>query len=298
MISPGAIAAAGPYDPRVLERVRALWLRARQAVAGAHHGAHRSIRLGHDVEFADYKPYAPGDAPRDVDWRVFGRTDRLVVRRYRAETELAATIVLDASADLGSTPDKFEAAVRLAATLAYFLHLGGEPVGLVIGGGEGIDVRVLPPRQGRRHLAALFSALASVRPAGRAGLDGLFRDVGARLGTRTLVAVVSDFMEEPSGWADAVAALVQNRVDLRAFHVYDPVELSLGYDQPLRLRSPESGELVPIDPDAARGPFGEVVRGYFEEVAHAVRVRRGRHLLVPADADLVSVLRRFAAGSA
>ncbi|MFZ5476602.1 MAG: DUF58 domain-containing protein [Myxococcota bacterium] len=297
----GARAARDPalvWDPRVLERVRHLHLRARQAVAGLHHGGHRSLRLGHDVEFADYKPYDPGDALRDLDWRVLARTDRLVVRRYRAEQELVATLVLDASADLASTPEKWEQAVALAATLAYYLFLGGEPVGLVIGGGEGVSARWLPARSGRRHLALLFRVLAAVRPAGRAGLGPLFREVGARLGTRTLVAVVSDFMEEPSEWTTALSALVRSRVDLRAFHLYDRRELALDYDAPLRLRSPETGEELPVDPDGARVAFGEVVRDYFHEVGDAVRRRRGRHYTVEAQADMTGALVRFIEGRA
>ncbi len=288
----------GPWDPRVLERVRHLHLHARQAVAGIWHGSQRSIHVGHDVEFADYKPYDFGDSLRDVDWRVLARSDRLVVRRYRAETELPVTIVLDASADLGSTPAKLDVALRLAATLAYLLHLDGEPVGLTIGAGEGVAIRRLPPRRGRRHLAQLFLLLASVRPAGRAGLDTLFREVGAHLGARTLVAVVSDFMEEPGGWTGSLAALTRQKVDLRAFHVWDPAELELRYDSPLRLRSPETNEELPVDPAAARGAFGEVVTEFFEEVRSAVHARRGRHYEVPVGADLTAVLARFLAGGA
>lgn len=287
-----------PWDPRVLERVKTLHLRARQAVAGVHHGGHRSIRIGQDVEFADYKPYLPGDSLRDVDWRVLARSDRLVVRRYRAETELSATILFDASGDLGSTPRKFDAAVTLAATLAYFLHLNGEPVGLALGAGEDADPRWFPPRQGSRHLAQILHALARVRPGGRAGLDALFRDVGARLGTRTLLAVVSDFMEEPAGWVGSLAALVRHRVDLRAFQVYDPAELGLEFDRPLRLRSPETGDELPIDPAAARGAFSGVVKGFFAEVGGAVRARRGRHYAMPCDADLAGLLVRFSEGRA
>ena len=288
----------GPWDPRVLERVRHLHLHARQAVAGIWHGTQRSVHTGHDVEFADYKPYDAGDSLRDVDWRVLARTDRLVVRRYRAETELPVTILLDASADLGSTPAKLDAALRLAATLAYLLFLDGEPVGLTIGAGDGVALRRLPPRRGKRHLAQLFLLLASVRPAGRAGLDGLFRDVGAQLGARSLVAVVSDFMEEPAGWGASLAALTRKRVDLRAFHVWDPAELELRYGAPLRLRSPETGAEIPVDPTAARTAFAGVVQEYFDEVRSAVHARRGRWYAVPADADQARVLARFLEGGA
>ncbi len=286
----------GPWDPHVLERVRHLHLHARQAVAGAWLGNQRSIRTGHDVEFADYKPYDFGDSLRDIDWRVLARSDRLVVRRHRAETELPVTVVLDASADLGSTPEKFEMAVRLAATLAYFLHLDGEPVGLLLGAGEGVPLRRLPARRGRRHLAQVFTLLAALHPAGRAGLDSLFRDAGGRLDPRSLVVVVSDFMEEPSTWTGALAALVRNRVDLRAFQIYDPVELELRYDAPLRLRSPESDSEVPVDPAAARSLFAQVVSEFFAEVRTAVHARQGRHYAVAVGTDLGAVLARFVAG--
>lgn len=288
----------GPWDPRVLERVRHLHLHARQAVAGLWNGTQRSIHTGHDVEFADYKPYDFGDSLRDVDWRVLARTDRLVVRRYRAETELPVTIVLDASGDLGSTPAKLDMALRTAATMAYLLHLDGEPVGLTIGAGEGVAIRRLPPRRGRRQLAQLFLLLASVRPAGRVGLDSLFREVGAHLGARSLVVVVSDFMEEPSTWIGSLAALTRQRVDLRAFQVWDPAELELRYDAPLKLRSPETNQELPVDPSAARATFAEVVREFFAEVRTAVQARRGRHYDVPVGTDLAAVLARFLEGGA
>lgn len=286
----------GPWDAEVLERIRSLYLHARQASAGVYLGARRSIRSGHDVEFMDYKPYDAGDSLRDLDWRVLGRSDRLVVRRYRAETELAVTLLFDASGDLGSTRVKFETAVRLCATLAYLLHLGGDPVGLVIGGGEGVIARWIPPRAGRVHLGRLFVELARVRPAGRAGLGNLFRDVGARLGLRTLVAVVSDFMEEPATWTPALSALVRNRVDLRAFQVYDRAELGLRFDAPVRLHSPETGAEIPVDPVAARGLLAAEAESFFAEVRSAVLARRGRYLPVPAGDDLAPLIARFVAG--
>ncbi len=286
----------GLGDAHVLERARRLHLRARQAVAGVHHGGHVSMRTGHDVAFADYKPYQPGDALRDLDWRVLARTDRLVVKRRRAEHELATTVVLDASADLGSTPRKWDHAVGIAAALAWFLHEAGEPVGLVIGAGEGIEVRRLPPRRGSRHLALVFRTLAAVRPAGRAELQRLFREVGRHLAPRTLVAVVSDFMEPCADWSHDLAALVQNRVDLRAVHVTDPDELALAFPEPLRVRSPETGEERTLDPAAAREAFQVEVVRWRAEVADALRSRRGLCVDAPVGGSLVDVIARVASG--
>ena len=190
-------ASAPLWHPSVVARVRSLHLRARQTVAGFGVGLRRSVRLGQAVEFVDYKPYLPGDSLRDLDWRVLGRRDRLVVRRYRAETEMGAMVVLDASADLGSTPAKWDQAVGFTATLAWLMFLENEPVALHIAGGEGASASALPARRGRAHLARIFSALATVRPSGRAGLARVFRAVGAAARPRGMIAVVSDFMEPP-----------------------------------------------------------------------------------------------------
>ena len=91
-----------PWDPVVLSRVRHLHLRARVLTDALLMGNHRSRRVGQAIEFADYQEYAPGMDTRGLDWKVWARTDRLVVRRYETETELPCTVVLDLSGDLST----------------------------------------------------------------------------------------------------------------------------------------------------------------------------------------------------
>jgi uncharacterized protein (DUF58 family) len=274
----------------VLARVRALQLRARAAAAGMSAGLRRSIRVGQAVEFADYKPYTPGDSLRDLDWRVLGRRDRLVVRRYRAETELGVTLVLDASADLASTPAKWEQALGLVATLAWVLFLENEPVGLHVVAGEGVAVPRLRARRGRGQLARVFGTLAAVRPGGRAGLHVALQEVGARAHPRGLVVLVGDFMEAPEVWGGALDALVQRRADLRAVQVYDRDEIGLAFAQPLRLYSPEGGADETLDPAAMRAGVREEARRFFGEVRAAMRRRRGVHVLAEAHAPLADLV--------
>jgi hypothetical protein len=288
------ITPVGRLDAETLERVRALHVRARQAVAGWRLGLHRSVRVGQAMEFADHRPYLPGDNLRDLDWRVLARADRLVVRRYRAETELGGTILLDASADLGSDPAKFDQAVGLCAALAWLLLGQGEPVGLVVGAGEG--GRDLARRSGRAHLAEVFSVLAQVRPAGRADLGRLLARVGGRLPPRALALIVGDFMEEPDAWTPALSAMIRRRADVRAFHVYARAELGLAWERPLRLYSPEGGADAPLDPVPLRPLLAAEAGRFFGEVASAVRTARGVWLPVEARADLAGILARFAGG--
>lgn len=282
--------------PDVVARVRGLHLRARQTVAGLGVGLRRSVRVGQAVEFADYKPYTPGDSLRDLDWRVLARRDRLVVRRYRAETEMGVTLLVDASADLGSTEAKWAQALAIAASVAWLCFLENEPVALQVVGGAGAPVRALPPRRGRSHLARIFGVLGALRPEGRAGLAEAFRAVGARAHPRGLVVLVSDFMEPPAAWAGALDALVQRRADVRAFQVYDARETHLDWAAPLRLYSPEGGEDQTLDPVAMRTVVAEEAERFFAEVRGEVRRRRGVHVLVEARAPLVEALGHFLLG--
>jgi uncharacterized protein (DUF58 family) len=230
-----------------------------------------------------------------VDWKVAARTDRLVIRRHIAETVVPITIVLDASADLGTTngsPDldqsKMGAAITMAATLAVFFHRQGDPVGLEIIGGSGVSARSIPP--GPRSLPAVIRSLAEVEPQGSAHLGQAFARIGERLKRRSVVVVVSDLMEDPAVWGPSVGALVQRGVDCRVVHLYDPAEWTIDLPGPVLLFSPEGGEPAPVDPAVSRTAMADVVDEYVAEVRAALGHHRCRHHLVPIDARLDTVL--------
>lgn len=312
-MSRASASVATHWDADVLARVAWLQLRARQAVTGLVHGAHRSVQIAPNVEFADYKEYTPGDPMRDVDWKVAARSDRMVVRRHRAESDLPVTIVFDASGDLGTGDrgryqrpplegSKFGYAVTLAATLAWFLVRQGEPVGLAIVGGEepgpdgrGVPPRWpwIPPRSGKAHLAQIVAALAALRPGGSADLRAAFELVGGRLSRRSMVVVLSDLMEEPSSWGPALAALARRQTDLRIAHLYDAREWAFDYGDAARFVSPEGGDPLPLDPAGVQPVMAEVVAEYLDEVRGWLSQHQAVHLLTPSDTPLELALARL-----
>jgi uncharacterized protein (DUF58 family) len=290
------------WDADALARVRHLHLRARTLTDALLVGEHRSRRVGQAVEFADYQEYLPGMDLRGLDWRVWGRSDRYVIKRFETETELPCTVVLDLSGDMGTgdrslnapRPDlegsKAGYALVLAATLLYFLHRHGEPVGLEIVAGQGIPHASLPPRGGRNHLQLLFLMLASVRPGGRAGLREALVRVGSRVRRRSWVGLVSDGMEEPGDWLPALSAFAKRGADLRFFHVHDPREWSLDLQQPALFYSLEGGDDLAVDPAGAQEAFREVVQEYVAEVRGGVVRFGGRYMSVPTNRPLSEVI--------
>jgi uncharacterized protein (DUF58 family) len=303
-------AAVTVWDSAVLARVRHLHLRARMLTAALLAGEHRSRRVGQAIEFADYQEYQPGMDLRGIDWRVWGRTDRYVVKRFETETELPCTVVLDLSGDLstgvrarhGSLPDlegtKAGYAITLAATLLYFLHMHGEPVGLELVAGTGTTFRSMPPRGGRNHLQVLFHQLAMARPGGTADLLPALGRVGARTRRRSWVGLITDGMEDPGRWLPALGAFARRGTDLRLFHLYDRREWSMDFDRPALFYSPEGGEDLAVDPSGAAAAFAEVVREYVREVRSGVVRYGGLYLPVPTDRPMEQVLRAAIAGTA
>lgn len=271
-------------------------------------GHHRSRRVGQAVEFADYQEYVPGMDLRAMDWKVWGRSDRLVVRRYEAETELPCVVVLDLSGDLatgGGAPDglpdlersKAGYAITLAATLLYWFHRQGEPVGLHVMAGEGLSYRDFPARGGRSHLQRLLLELAQARPAGRAALSEALVAVGSRLRRRGWVGVITDGMEEPGVWTPALGTFARRGTDLRFLHVFDREELRLDLASAALFYSPEGGGDVPIDPHGTAEAFAQVVAEYLEEVRSAVVRVGGQYVQVPTDAPLELVFHAVVRGT-
>jgi len=295
------------WDPEVLARLQHLHLRARQLVTGLSNGAHLSMRVSRNVEFADYKEYTPGDPIRDLDWRVYGRSDRLVVRRQQAEAELAVTFIVDASADMatglrgqGRLPDlettKFGVAATLVSTMAYYLQRRTEPVGLALLGGEGVPHRWIPPRRGRNHLARIMATLAGTRPSGSDVLTGGFAELGERMRTRSMLVVVSDLMEEPESWGPQLTALTRRQVDLRVAHIVDRQEMELDYKRSARFYSMEGGPPMPIEPDAVKDTYREIVAEYQLEVRRWLAGRRALYIPVHTHEPLDGALSRLLQG--
>ncbi len=226
------------WDPTVVARLSALELHARTLVTGFRTGAHRSRRVSSNIEFADYKPYTPGDPLRDLDWRIAARSDRLVVRRHHAEEELAVTIVVDASADMGTgrsgrypvmglDGSKWSTAAVLAATLAQWMSLRGDPVGLRVLAGEDVRWDWLPPGGGPGQLGRIHRVLAEARPGGKAELGPALMSLGPRIRRNSLVVILSDLMEPADSWGPALDALGERRCDVRVVQIFDREEWTL-----------------------------------------------------------------------
>ncbi|HEV8358306.1 MAG TPA: DUF58 domain-containing protein [Gemmatimonadales bacterium] len=264
MTSPTAPAAL--LDPVLLARIGDLALLARTVVDGFMHGLHRARRVGLSLDFAEHRPYQPGDDIRRIDWRVYGRTERFYVKEYEADTNAAVVFALDASAsmDFGSgAVTKFAYARFLVASLAWLSQRQGDRVGLVTFAGDLLEV--VPPST--RHLQLILHTLGRARAAGAGRLSPMLTRA-ARLSTRAGIAVVvSDCYEEPEQVQRGVGALRGRGHDVVLFHLLDPAERDLPGDAAATFEDAETGERLPLRPEVLRERYRAELDRHRSEIA-------------------------------
>ncbi|MCW5625407.1 MAG: DUF58 domain-containing protein [Burkholderiales bacterium] len=181
------------FSEGFLRRLEHLNLATRRPVAGHLRGAHRSRRTGSGMIFSDYRPYTPGDDLRNLDWGIYLRLDRLLLRLFEEEADLPVYVFLDASASMGfGEPSKFEFARRVAAALAYLALLNHDRVSVVVWA-DGV-AKELPGRRGRTQVA-IFRFLQGLEPSGATHLETAVKRYFGASRTRGLVLLLSDFLD-------------------------------------------------------------------------------------------------------
>lgn len=237
-------------NPEVVSRLSRLDLIARLVVEGFITGLHQSPYHGFSVEFSEYRQYMPGDPLRDLDWKVYGKTDRLYVKQYEEETNLKAYILVDASASMAygsGAVTKFQYATYTAAALSHLMLRQRDAVGLIA-----FDDKIqtyLPPRSVASHLHALLARLQNTSPEGAdTDLSATFHDLAERIVRRGLVIVISDLFDDPDQLLNGLKHFRHRNHEVIVFHVLDPRERDLNFDRETRFVDLESGAQIATEP--------------------------------------------------
>jgi uncharacterized protein (DUF58 family) len=254
-------------DPQSLMAIRNLELRARGVVEGFWHGLHRSPYHGFSAEFTEYRQYVPGDDLRYLDWRVLARTDRHYLKKFLDETNLRCHLLVDQSRSMtyGSLSyTKAEYAATLAATLAYFLQLQGDAVGLLTFDEQVRDY--VPARHRFGHLRRLMLHLE--RPAAGKATDLIapLQRIVEIVRKRSLMILISDLLAPAEPLERHLTALTACGHEVVVFHLLDPAERAFEFSQPVMFRDLESGRDLFLDPARARETYLANLRAHLDSL--------------------------------
>ncbi|MFN3166897.1 MAG: DUF58 domain-containing protein [Phycisphaeraceae bacterium] len=281
-----------------------LYFAARHLVDGLYAGHHASALRGAGVEFHDYRPYTPGDDLRTIDWKLFGRTDRYYLKRYRRETDLNLHVAVDGSASMGFAglsrkrqprrPTKFAVAQQLAAALMTLAIRQGDRAGLSVCDRK---LRCLhPPTGSLRLLQTMVAELEQAEPSpGPSDLGATLEQLGQTLrGRRATLALVGDLLDEPAPLLDAIDRLRFAGHEVVAFQVLTPDELELPETaRGIRMIDPEHGASVNTQPRAVAHRYRRLIREHLDALRRSLAARGIDHVLVNTAEPLTGALRRY-----
>ncbi|MCF7731842.1 MAG: DUF58 domain-containing protein [Akkermansiaceae bacterium] len=255
-----------------LERFRNLIVFARTTVESRFQGRHKSPDLGGGGEFSEFVPYEPGHPLAALDWHVYARSRKLVIRRYLQETDMAVHLVVDASGSMayqgGKREVKGHRAARIAAALAFLMLKQGDKASLTLVADRVLEH--LPPGGTRRHLQAMLRAL--VRPAheagGRTNLPAAIGECQRLLKRRGRLVILSDFLgHRPTEILDSLSPFLHRRFEILLMQLTDPDEMTLP-DAPLaRFVDLETGEAIEVEPAEIRADYEARMRARAAEFA-------------------------------
>ena len=253
-------------DPKVLARVVSREMAARFVVEGFINGLHKAPYLGVSIDFAEHRGYMPGDDIRRIDWRLFARTDRFYVKQFEADTNTNFSVLFDISKSMsfGSRGlTKLDYGRYLAACLSYLSTKQRDRVGIITFDNE--IVERVPPSA--KHFDVSLHTLDRMT-AGRPGALGppLYKATEF-FKRRSILAIISDFYEEPQRVLDAVKPLRFAGIDVILFQVLDPAEVDFPYDESISFQDLETGRKVPVVPDKMREQYRQLVQDHISEIS-------------------------------
>ena len=284
------------FDESFLKKLEYLHIVSRKVFAGSARAERRTRRLGSGVEFADHRPYAPGDDLRTLDWKLYARLERLLVRLFEEEEDLHVYLLVDISRsmELGAPP-KVDYARRVAAALAY-IALANLDRASIAAFGDGLRGR-LPPARGKGRIHKVFRFLNGLRTGGVTDLSAAARTFAAQNRRRGLAVVISD-LYDPAGAQDGLNFLRYNRYEPFVIHVWDPQELAPAVRGDLQLVDCETGEIRDVTiTDRLIRRYRSAHESFCREMEEFCTGRRIPYFRAPTDVEFDDlVLRIFRTG--
>jgi uncharacterized protein (DUF58 family) len=227
-----------------LRRLTQFFFTGRKPIEGQYSGQHATPQIGQSVEFRDFRQYMPGDEIGSIDWKIYGRSDKLFIKIFEHQADLTVNLLVDASASMAyrgvnqsrrrplpwapaaeEPPSKFDYACSLAAAIGFLIVKQHDRVGFSLAQ-AGLS-RFLAARSALVHLSAILDAMEQSRPEGEARLADAIRDLAARTGRRGVLIVFSDLLEDRDAILRSLSMIHHRGGEAILFHVLHADELRL-----------------------------------------------------------------------
>jgi len=283
-------------DPVFLSKLGNMDLVARCAVEGFFSGLHPSPFHGFSVEYSDHREYHAGDELKFVDWKVFGRSDKLYIKQFQQETNTTAYILLDTSKSMAFAGNggvsKLEYGSFLAAALSYLMLSQSDSTSLVLFAEK--VIKRIGARSRRTHLNTILAALQNSKPAGRTNLAGVLRTIAETTRRRGIIILISDLLDDEADIYKGLSYLKFLKHEVIVFQTMDHQELNLDYEGLIQFEDMESKARMRMFPQSLRQGYRQRVAEFLDDIERTTGNRGIDYCLLdtsePLDRALVAYL--------
>lgn len=276
--------------PELLGATDDLELIARTVVEGFLHGLHQSPFVGFSVEFASHREYMPGDDLRHINWRLFGRHERLFVKEYDAETNLDVHFIVDASRSM-TAEGKWACGAMLAASLSHLAARQRDAVGLTLFADRVLSH--LRPRGTTDHRLEVLNELARQREHPATDHPRALHEIAELSPRRGLKVLISDFYYDTEDLAQAIGHFRHYEHELILFHVLTPLESQMPVSGPIRFRDMETGEEIITHAEEIRSEFTQAVRQWQSDLEQLCSLHEIDYVPLSTETPLPQALREY-----
>ena len=237
-------------------------MRAKMVVEGYIIGQHRSPYHGFSVEFAEHRSYEPGDEIRHIDWKLYGKTNRLYVKRYEEETNLRAHLILATSKSMvyaSGSVSKLQYGSYLLAALSYLMISQQDAAGVVLF--DESRRSFIPPKSTPSHLNSLLNVLDVESPGADTKIEPVLHEMAERINKRGLVIIISDLFDDPNNIMNGLKHFRHSKQEVILFHILDRNELEFDFNTRTKFVDMESGEEITTDPWHVKNDYKNLIKG-------------------------------------
>jgi uncharacterized protein (DUF58 family) len=261
-------------------RLKGFNFRASSKVSGYKSGIHKSSYKGISPDFLDHKEYSRGDELKQIDWRLYGRHDRLYVKKFEDEVNMRWCILIDQSASMNygdGKYNKFEYAKRLCATLAYLLLKQGDSVGLVAFSES--DIEIIPPKAGSHFITPILNKLETLQPSGSTGLkDPILKALEAYRSDASFV-IISDLLIDTDTVEQSIKLIRNSRKEISLFQVLHPDEMEFDFSGSIEFEDLETAEKVIVDTGSLRHTYRQKMMEFIDHIKRICHENETRYVL-------------------
>lgn len=282
-------------DPKATAELKGIDLKARMVVEGFITGLHKSPYHGFSVEFAEHRPYRAGDEVKNIDWKVYGRSNRFYVKQYEEETNLRATILVDISASMGFSSEdnlpKVEYASYLAASLSYMMMKQRDSVGLALYDNE---VRTyLPSKSKPSYLNLILRSLEAIETTGETQTSSALDKLADQIKRRGLIVIISDFFDDLESISSALKHFRHKENEVILFQILDPRELDFNFGRAAKFIDLESKEELVTNSHQLKESYQKAVQEFISKIKNICYNQNVDYNLIVTSDPFDKALREF-----